>query len=260
MEIHELPCIELLDIRIQDLPKADLLNVIVAGAKGARQLLVCYANVHAFNLAAHDARFKRILQGADILYCDGVGLKLGAKLDGQQLTNRNTAPDWVPELAVACEQADLSLFIVGAASGIAERAANKLRETAPELHIVGVHDGYFDKTNTSVENDAVIQAINRAAPDILIIGFGMPLQEYWIEENRSRLGAKILLPVGGMINYLAGNVYRAPRWITDYGLEWLARLVVEPRRLWRRYVLGNPTFLWRVLRNRIPVSDRNSRS
>ena len=101
----------------------------------------------------------------------------------------------------------------------------------------------------SEESCAVIQDINNCEVDVLMVGLGMPLQEQWIEENWSFLNSSVALPVGAAIDYFAGEVYRAPRWITGIGLEWLARLVVEPRRLWRRYLIGNFKFFYRLIKS-----------
>jgi len=249
--------VELLDIRIQDLPTDCLVTAIITAAQGATPRLFNYANVHALNLSVCDPRFKRILQEADTVYCDGVGVRLGAWLSGQKLQHRNTPPDWLPLLAAACIEHDISLYLLGAKLGVAEQACANLTALAPGVRIVGVHHGYFDKQAGSKENAAVIRTINESGADILIVGFGMPGQEYWIEENRSQLNAKVFLPVGAMLDYLAGSVYRAPQWITDNGFEWLARLFVEPRRLWRRYVVGNPLFLWRVFIRRVSAWMKN---
>jgi N-acetylglucosaminyldiphosphoundecaprenol N-acetyl-beta-D-mannosaminyltransferase len=134
---------------------------------------------------------------------------------------------------------------------VAEKAAAVLQAQVPTLRVVGTHHGYFEKSPGHPDNDAVVQAINAARPDMLIVAFGMPTQEQWLHENWARLEAGAALTVGAAFDYLAGEVQRGPRWMTDHGLEWLSRLVVEPRRLWRRYLLGNPLFLWRVVRQRL---------
>jgi N-acetylglucosaminyldiphosphoundecaprenol N-acetyl-beta-D-mannosaminyltransferase len=100
------------------------------------------------------------------------------------------------------------------------------------------------------ENESVIAIINRLRPNILIVGFGMPLQERWLMENWDRIHANIGLTGGAVFDYISGNVPRAPRWMTDHGFEWLGRLLVEPSRLWRRYLIGNPLFIWRIMKQR----------
>jgi N-acetylglucosaminyldiphosphoundecaprenol N-acetyl-beta-D-mannosaminyltransferase len=111
-----------------------------------------------------------------------------------------------------------------------------------------------------MENREVVARINRAVPDILLVGFGMPLQEKWIAENRAGLDASVIMTVGAAFDYLAGEVRRAPRWATTRGLEWLGRLLVEPHRLWRRYLIGNPLFFWRVFLQKLKLPGRNDGS
>ena len=116
--------------------------------------------------------------------------------------------------------------------------------------VAGADHGYFNKAFDNLENDRVVNNINDVRPNILFVGFGMPMQERWIMENRDRLDVNVIMPVGAMFDYLAGTVPRAPKWMTDHGLEWLGRLIIEPRRLWKRYLIGNPFFLWRVLKQK----------
>ena len=135
---------------------------------------------------------------------------------------------------------------------MAQAAARKLKQRYPGLNVVGVHHGYFDRS----ENEAVVQKINAAAPDILLVGLGMPLQEYWLMENRHRLDASVALTGGAAFDYVSGRLRRGPRLLVSSGFEWLARLLIDPRRLWRRYLVGNPLFLLRVVRQRLGVREK----
>ena len=121
-----------------------------------------------------------------------------------------------------------------------------MQVTIPDLKIVGTHHGFFDKDSASSENRYVLAMINKLKPDILVVGFGMPAQEKWILENLNELHVHAVIPVGAFFDYLADEVERAPRWMTENGLEWLGRLTIEPNRLWKRYVIGNPLFFWRI--------------
>jgi N-acetylglucosaminyldiphosphoundecaprenol N-acetyl-beta-D-mannosaminyltransferase len=121
----------------------------------------------------------------------------------------------------------------------------------PGLDISGIHHGHFDHTPGSRENEAVVRRVNAARPDILIVGLGMPLQERWLMENRHTIDAGVALTGGAVFDYVSGGLRRGPRLLTDNGFEWLARLLIEPRRLWRRYLIGNPLFLLRVLGQRL---------
>jgi len=212
--------------------------------------LVLNVNVNCLNLGMAHRWLREFLNQAEIVFCDGAGVMLGAQILGHQIPERITYADWIWQLAEFAEPHGYTFYFLGARSGIAEQAAQNLRKRFPTLKIVGVRDGYFDKTANSKENEAVIATINACRPNILVLGMGMPLQERWLMENWDRLNVNVVLTGGAVFDYISGELQRAPQWMTDNGLEWLGRLLIEPRRLWKRYVVGNPLFLWRVLQQR----------
>lgn len=240
----------LLGVTINTLTVDQVIDFITHTVRLNGKAIIAYINVHAVNLAQDIPWFKDFLNLADLTYCDGFGIKWGARFLGAEIPERFTPPDWIPKLAQKCAQNGLSLYFLGARPGIAEQAASQILETHPDLNIVGVQHGYFDKTHQQPENDAVIRKINQSKPDILVIGFGMPLQESWIKENWGQIDAKVVLTVGALFDYLAGDIHRAPQWMTDHGFEWLGRLIYEPGRLWRRYLVGNPRFMFNIIRER----------
>lgn len=243
--------VEVLGVPVDPVTVEALHDRIGAFIRTGARATVLHANVHAVNLAGRHAWFARILQQADLVFCDGAGVQLGARLLGQHLPARITYADWMWPLAAWCEAQRLSLFLVGAEPGVADLAAARLRARAPALRIVGTHHGFFDKTLRSPESLAAIGTINAARPDIVIVGFGMPAQERWVSDHRLMIDAPVVLTSGAAFDYVSGRLRRAPAWMTRHGLEWLGRLVIEPRRLLGRYVLGNPLFLARVLRERL---------
>jgi N-acetylglucosaminyldiphosphoundecaprenol N-acetyl-beta-D-mannosaminyltransferase len=227
-----------------------MVNIIIRTIQARGKARVVYVNISAVNLAQDLAWFRDFINRSDIAYCDGFGVKWGARLLGLQTPYRFTPPDWIALLAEECARQHFSLYLLGAQPGVAEKVAVTLKKQFTDLTIAGTHHGYFDKTPGAGENKAVLEAINAAKPDILLVGFGMPIQERWLMENWDRLEVNVALPVGALFDYLAGEIPRAPHWMTDHGLEWLGRLIVEPRRLWRRYLIGNTRFLWLVLKER----------
>ncbi len=219
-----------------------------------QQCAVLYVNAHAVVLAEMDADFRRALAAAEVVFCDGVGVWLAARWLGAPLPERFTPPDWVDRLGRLCAAHGRSVFMLGGTHDAVSRAAAALRKCVPGLE-VHAHHGYFDKSGP--ENERMIAAINAAQPGALLVGFGMPAQELWITAHRARLKATLILAVGGMFDYLGGSKTRGPRWLTDHGFEWLWRLATEPRRLWRRYVLGLPRFAWIVLRQKKRAGAKN---
>lgn len=242
--------IALLGTRFHRITVQQLLNYVADSATLDRKTIVGNVNVRAMNFACELPWYREFLNRSDLVFCDGFGVLLGAKLLGYAVnsSHRMTCPDYIENLAKACEQRGVSLYLLAGKPGVVDRAIEKLTAIAPNLRLGG-HHGYFDKSGA--ENEAVIQQINQFQPGVLYIGFGMPAQERWILDNLDRLNARVLLPLGACLDFYTGAVYRGPRWMTDRGLEWLSRLVTEPGRLWDRYVVGNPLFFYRVIKQKL---------
>ena len=219
--------------------------------RGGRRGRVLNANAHCLNLCYEDPKLRDFLNGAEVVFCDGAGVMLAARMLGRRIPQRITYADWIWQLADLAAAQGFSLYLLGARPGVAREAAMRLRERYPNLEIVGFRHGYFDHSAGSPENEAVVEEIKASAPDILLVGLGMPLQERWLMENIDRLDAGVALTGGAVFDYVSGRLRRGPRLLRENGFEWLARLLVEPRRLWRRYLIGNPLFLLRVLRQRL---------
>lgn len=245
----------LLQTRFHKVTVADLISYVVEAAKVKKKTVIGNVNVRAMNFTHEFPWYKDFLNKADLVFCDGFGVLLGAKLQGYSLesVHRMTCPDYIEDLALACEKQDVSIFLLAGKPGVVDKAIDKLKVIAPNLKIEG-HHGHFEKTGE--ENDVVIDQINEFKPEVLYVGFGMPLQERWILDNINRIDANVFLPLGACLDFYTGSVYRGPRWMTDRGLEWLARLFTEPHRLWDRYIVGNPLFFYRLLKQRIVQESR----
>ncbi len=215
-----------------------------------RRVTFLNVNVHALNLACDRPSFRAILNRADKVFCDGKGVQYAARYLGHVLPARITYADWIWQLAEFAVNHNFSFYFLGGREGVAAEAAHCLRARWPTLRIRDCHHGYFDKAVDSQANQEVVAAINQADPDILIVAFGMPLQEEWLHANRTALTTRVALTGGAVFDYVSGNLRRGPAWMTQHGWEWLARLLIEPGRLWRRYLLGNPLFVARILRQR----------
>jgi N-acetylglucosaminyldiphosphoundecaprenol N-acetyl-beta-D-mannosaminyltransferase len=155
-----------------------------------------------------------------------------------------TGADWVWGVAALAEESGQSLYLLGSDPGSSTEAAEQLRRWYPRLDVKGTHHGYFGLD--SPHNERVLEHIAEQKPDILLVGMGTPQQELWVDRNFDRIDAHVVWTVGALFDYISGRVPRAPHWMADHGLEWIFRLAIEPRRMWRRYLLGNPAFLWRV--------------
>lgn len=248
----------ILGTKVDSITVVDLHKRISEYIERGEKAIIANVNVQALNLSYSNYWFREFLNNSAIVFCDGAGVILAARILGHYIPERITYADWMWALAKYCEIQNYSLFFLGSKELIAQKAANQLHQKYPELRIVGVHHGYFNKTVESNENESVINIINNVKPDILVVGFGMPLQEQWILENWNKLHVKIGFTGGAVFDYISGELKRGPKWMTNHGLEWLARLIIEPRRLWKRYLLGNPIFFWRILKQKLGFSKNSN--
>ncbi|MFZ5822128.1 MAG: WecB/TagA/CpsF family glycosyltransferase [Chloroflexota bacterium] len=238
--------VNLLGVQIDSITLSDLLEYIDILANSNSKSIIANSNIHALNIAYTDRLFRSYIQRSAINFCDGAGVAIGAKLIKKKIVEKITYADFMWQLASFASEKSLSMFFVGALPGVAEMARQKIIKKVPALKIVGTHHGFFSKKPGHPENQDVIAQINSAKPDLLIVGMGMPLQEYWIMENFDDLDVKIIFNGGAVFDYVSGELRRPPSWMTNHGMEWLGRLIIEPGRLWKRYLIGNPLFFWRV--------------
>lgn len=226
-----------------------LLEQMLARASARQRTTVFYVNAHVLNLSISDSAFRALLARADIVLADGYGARLAARWLRQPEPERMAITDWIWDLAARSEAAGLSLFFLAGSPGVGERAREKLLEAFPALKIVGIHHGYV--VGDANRNAEALKAISASKPDILCVGMGSPAQERWIDSNAHLLEVPLILAVGAVLDFVSGDVNRPrPKWMTDTGLEWIGRLLAEPRRMWRRYLIGNPQFIVRTLAER----------
>jgi N-acetylglucosaminyldiphosphoundecaprenol N-acetyl-beta-D-mannosaminyltransferase len=242
--------IDILGVRVDALRLDQMLEKIESAIDSGERLLIAHVNITCLNMAFELAWLRQFLNNTDLVYCDGMGVMLGARALGHTLPERLTLADWMPKLAGLAEARCFSIYLLGNPPGVAERAAVNLRAAFPNLIIAGAQHGYFEKQPHNPENEAVISEINRQQPNILLVGFGMPAQEKWLLENWSRLHVNVAITCGALFEYLAGDLRRGPRWMTGNYLEWLARLLISPRRYAVRYARDIPLFGMRVLQQR----------
>lgn len=204
---------------------------------------VFLVNAHTLNLAFEDSAYREILNSADLVLNDGTGVNWAAKcLDGRPFEENLVGTDLIPRFCAIAGERGYALYLLGGEPGIAERAAASLKRLTPGLKIAGFHHGYFAEEETN----KVISSINALAPQVLLVSFGNPRQEQWIHHHGSRLAPPLCIGVGGLFDHLSGELIRAPRWIRALGIEWTFILLFQPHK-WKRYLIGNPQFVLRVL-------------
>ena len=237
----DVPALVVLGVPIATITSGEALGRIEQ-LHAAGPAIVAFANAHTLNLASRDATFRRTLCDCDLVLNDGSGVALAARLQSRSFPENLNGTDFVPRLLQRASDCGWRVFLLGARPGIAARAGARLMERIPGLHVVGSHDGYF----SAGALDAVTAAIRQADADLLLVAMGNPVQERWLADNLAATGAKVGVAVGAFFDFAAGEVPRSPAWVRRLGIEWLYRLRLEPSRMWRRYVLGNPLFVWRV--------------
>jgi N-acetylglucosaminyldiphosphoundecaprenol N-acetyl-beta-D-mannosaminyltransferase len=202
-------------------------------------------NAAVCNLASRDAGFRRLVQNADLAYADGQSVVWAGRMLGTNVPERVATTDLVYPLVEACAKAGKRVYLYGGKPEVVEAAADRLRAVAPGLQLRFRH-GYEPESSM----DAVLDDINEFGTDVLLIGLGDPLQQEWIARHRERLTVPAVLTCGGLFDWTSGSRKRAPHWMIRAGLEWLWRLILEPRRLARRYLVGNPEFVARLVLQR----------
>ena len=230
-----------LGVAIDDLDVDEAVAAMLAAAKGPGRRTLYFANAHTLNHAAASDDYRRILNDADLLLGDGTGVRWAARVRGRHIKANLNGTDLLPVFLRATRGERLSLYLLGATPRVVARTAAIVGERFPGWTIAGHHHGYLDAATT----EAAIAAINAAAPHLLLVAMGNPLQERWIDAHRARLDVNLCAGVGGLFAYLSGEYRRAPAWMRRLGLEWLGVMVLQPRKI-GRYLRGNPLFLWRV--------------
>ncbi|MDS4070022.1 MAG: WecB/TagA/CpsF family glycosyltransferase [Candidatus Competibacter sp.] len=228
-------------LRASPLGKAALTPDPSPTGRGGKSLLA-FVNPDCLNIAYTHDRYRTVLQQAARVLPDGIGIKIGCRMRGLGLAANVNGTDLFPRLCERAARDGFSLFLLGARPGIADRVAENMRARYPALTIAGAQHGYFGRD----EEDAIIARINASGAGVLLVAFGVPRQELWLADHHAALTPPVRMGVGGLFDFYSGRIPRAPLWLREIGLEWVWRLIQEPSRMWRRYILGNPLFLYRV--------------
>jgi N-acetylglucosaminyldiphosphoundecaprenol N-acetyl-beta-D-mannosaminyltransferase len=237
--------VRILGVRVDDVTTAETLRLMEEWIRSRRPRQIATVNPEFVMLAQRDYAFGLVLEGVDLALPDGAGLLWAARVLGQPLRERVTGSDTLPAIAEISAHRGYRLYFLGAAPGVAERAAEMLSGRYTGLVVAGCHAG----SPAAEQEDEIVARVRAASPDVLFVAYGAPRQDLWIARNLVRLGVPVCMGVGGALDFVAGVARRAPRWMRESGLEWLHRLASQPWR-WRR-MLALPRFAWRVLAQRV---------
>lgn len=227
--------IDVLGVSFDDLTMEEAVEIALGFMQERRACYACTPNPEIVMAAKGDAALRAALSGAELVLADGVGITKAAAMLGTPLKSRVPGIDFASNVISRLAQRGGSVYLLGAKPLVAEVAAEKLTQTYPGIVIAGTNDGYF------TDDAPVIEKINAASPDFLMVCLGSPKQELWMSANAGRLSCGLMAGLGGSLDVLAGNVQRAPETWRRLGLEWLYRVIKEPKRLGR--VMKLPAFV-----------------
>jgi len=234
--------VELFGLQIDNVTMAEAVEAVGRLARSGGKHYVVTPNVDHVVRASKDAEFLAMCRGASLVLADGAPIVWASRWVGRPLQGRVTGSDLVPRVCELAAREGLRIYILGTTDAIAQEAIRRMRQQWPSLQIAGNYAPPFGFDADWQEQDRILQAINTARAEIVFVALGSPKQERWTTRWMPQLDARVVLCIGAGIDYLAGAVRRAPRWMQRVGLEWLWRLLQEPGRLWRRYLVEDMAF------------------
>jgi N-acetylglucosaminyldiphosphoundecaprenol N-acetyl-beta-D-mannosaminyltransferase len=233
-------------IRLLNLGMDELVVAIETAIEARARTQIAFVNPACVNIAAGDPCYRATLARADWVCPDGIGMKIAGRILERPIRQNLNGTDLFPRLCAALARSGRSMYLLGARPGVAADVAAWAQRHFPQLRIAGTHSGYFEGDDEAT----VLAEIRDSGADVLLVAMGVPAQDHWLRHNLKRSGATVGIGVGGLFDFYGGRIPRAPPWLREIGGEWTYRLLQEPRRMWRRYLVGNAVFLWRVVRER----------
>ena len=233
--------VEVLGTRIRCLRTFEVLERLLTMIKGQRAHSVYIVNAATLNLAYENPLYRAVLNRGDLVLNDGTGVRWAARAQGVRLADNNVGTDLVPLLCERSAAHALRLYLIGGSEATVTGAGKHLQSRFSGVQIVGAQHGYFLPS----DEDEICADIVARNPDVVLVGMGNPLQELWIDRHVAHFKRGVVIGVGGLFDHLADNLRRAPLWVRQAGFEWAQILWQQPYK-WRRYLLGNPLFLYRM--------------
>ncbi|MCM3729101.1 WecB/TagA/CpsF family glycosyltransferase [Neobacillus cucumis] len=241
---------ELGNVKVNLTDEKELLPILHDRLVNKEKTKVFFLNAHCYNIAQKDEKYRANLNKADFVLNDGIGVDIGAKIFNFKFKENLNGTDLTPKILEVCAELSLRVFLLGGKPGVAEKASENMRKKIPFLNIVGTLDGYFK------ESTDVVSIINKTNPDVIICALGVPYQENWISDNFNKINGTMFLAVGAFLDFASNNITRAPKVFRKLKSEWIYRLLLEPKRMWKRYLIGNFTFIYYILKNKVINNSR----
>lgn len=204
--------------------------------------ILLFLNAHCYNISRKNIEYKNVLNSADLLLNDGIGIELGGRLRGIRFKNNLNGTDLIPQILNELSN-EGKIFLLGGEDYVAEKAMNELVKA--KLNVVGFHNGFFH------DNKKILNEIINSNANILVLGMGVPKQEIWLNDNIESLSnIKLAMAGGAILDFISKSIPRAPKWIRGIRLEWFYRLMLEPKRMWQRYLIGNVKFVYYIMKDK----------
>ena len=239
--------IRLFKIKIHPLSKSDFLNFIQKNLKEGNQIIQHGINAASINEFFYNEELTKAYNNSDLINIDGMSVVWALRFLSFNVPERVACPDLADDILKIAEKNNYGVFLFGAKEDSLTLCIQKIAESYPELRLLGYRNGYYK----TFEEPQIVDMINRSNPDILFLGMPSPKKELFVEKYKDRLNAKYILGVGGYFDILSGITKRAPNWIQNIGMEWFYRFAQEPRRMWRRYLIGNLKFILLVIKEKL---------
>jgi N-acetylglucosaminyldiphosphoundecaprenol N-acetyl-beta-D-mannosaminyltransferase len=215
-----------------------------------QKLLINTMNVHSFNTSQKDPEFYRAIMKSDILIPDGIGIVFALRILLKVKLKKISGFELLIYEMERLNQSGGRGFFLGSSENVLNLIKIRARSEYPNV-VIGSYSPPYKSVFRNEEDITMIHAINKFSPDVLFVGMTAPKQEKWAAEHFDEINARHICCIGAVFDFYAGTIKRAPQWMIKPGLEWLYRLIKEPRRMWRRYIIGNPKFLWFILKEKI---------
>jgi N-acetylglucosaminyldiphosphoundecaprenol N-acetyl-beta-D-mannosaminyltransferase len=238
--------VHLVGITINNLTMDEAVQEIVTRARNSVATQISFVNADCANIAWRNTAYRDVVRKSDLVLADGIGMKMAGSLLNSNIRQNVNGTDLFPRLCKVLQEEPMGIFLLGGKPGVAVDVAEWMEKNFPGVPVAGHHHGYF----TADEAPEVVASIRNSNAKILLVAFGAPKQEQWISAHLSDVGPVVSLGVGGLFDFYSGRIPRAPAWVREIGMEWFFRFWQEPRRMGRRYLVGNLVFISRVLRER----------
>jgi len=245
-----LDSVEICDIKIDNITINDVVRVVEDIIKNKEQGYLLTPNVDHIVKLRKDREFQHIYRSASLVLPDGMPLLWAAKFLGTPLKEKISGSDLFPRLCELANEKGYKVFFLGGREGAAQKASEIMKAKYANLQVIGAYSPPFGFENDRAKNEKIIKMIKEAKPDILFVGLGAPKQEKWIYKYKVQYQVPISIGIGISFEFTAGIIKRAPLWMQKIGLEWLWRLMMEPKRLWKRYLIDDIQFFWLILRQK----------